>query len=88
LFIFYLIIIFYRNIKYIYRKKVLDLKFWKNKYQDHHEELLVFISDVIPYLEKWNVRYWAHSGTLLGCVRHGGFIPWDDDIDFGYIDDG
>jgi hypothetical protein len=41
-------------------------------------EMLSFIDDVCV---KNNIKYWIDSGTLLGARRHGGFIPWDDDVD-------
>lgn len=34
-----------------------------------------------------NICYWINFGTLIGAVRHGGFVPWDDDTDLGIMRD-
>ncbi len=50
-----------------------------SEYQEHVLSLFKDISDI--FLSQ-NVKYWAHSGTLLGIIRHNNsLIPWDDDID-------
>ena len=39
------------------------------------------MKDIDSFCNAHGLRYWLSSGTLLGAVRHGGFIPWDDDVD-------
>ncbi|WP_270647740.1 LicD family protein [Paeniclostridium hominis] len=48
------------------------------KYQLVECEMLFLIDSIC---RKYNLKYWIDAGTLLGAIRHGGFIPWDDDCD-------
>lgn len=56
----------------------MDLK----KLQKIELDMLLFL---IRISEKYELNYIPMGGTLLGTIRHNGFIPWDDDVDVGFV---
>ena len=52
-------------------------KIWKTQ--------LDMAMEVKRICEKHKIKYFIIWGTLLGAVRHKGYIPWDDDFDIGFL---
>lgn len=56
-------------------------EFYDGKLRKIQFALVQALSEVDRICTKHNIKYFLGGGTLLGAVRHHGFIPWDDDID-------
>lgn len=52
------------------------------------QEIELLILRILDVVAKRNgIPYWLMYGTLLGAIRHGGFVPWDDDLDIALLED-
>ena len=50
---------------------------------DTQRDILHVLRAVVRVLDELKIPYYMQGGTMLGAIRHGGFIPWDDDVDLG-----
>ena len=62
-------------------RKVVDACYVKDSDQEIINRVYYLLDEVSSQFDKHDVEYIMVGGTLLGSVRHGGMIPWDDDGD-------
>lgn len=65
------------KLKQLIRKDIKD-EYGLNRLQNVILNIMVYIDDLC---QEYDIDYYIIGGTALGAIRHGGFIPWDDDLD-------
>ena len=72
---------------YYYNSKLSsdELMKYDNQIREAQKKLLKLLECIDNICNQNNIKYSLHAGTLLGAIRHGGFIPWDDDADIAML---
>lgn len=58
--------------------KIKNINLWSEKHKTQAISILGYLAETA---QKLDLNLFAHAGTLLGIIRHGEIMPWDDDID-------
>lgn len=86
-----------KNYKILYKEKIREYKeFYKTidacrlkpatgKLRDYQLKTFDFCKRILKQLEDLKIKYFPIGGTLIGAIRNGGFVPWDDDFDIGMM---
>lgn len=71
--------------RYVFYWKNIQARFYNEKYNSYLEKLrivqLEMMDEIARVCDANNLTYVLNYGSLLGAIRHKGFIPWDDDLD-------
>lgn len=76
------------NLYYYYKKNNLDIRTIppaEGQIRDIQLANLALLKELDYVCKQAGLEYWLDYGSLLGAVRHKGFIPWDDDIDVSML---
>ncbi len=68
-----------------YEPEVRDGFYVPSEMKRYWATMLTVLEEVDRVCKKHGLKYFADYGTMMGAVRHGGFIPWDDDFDISMI---
>ena len=69
----------------LYRRKTLTSNMKTINSDELKKIQLGILEFTADFCNANNISYWINAGTMLGAIRHKGFIPWDDDIDIGML---